>query len=182
RMDRILRRIRKQEIGAPLAPALDWLATHRPPPPKRRTLVHGDLGPTNFLVRDGEVRCVLDWSKALLAEPEAEVGFLRASLRTAAIAGLGRWNTLLSWPLGRIGARVERRLAAERELDPERVRWYETLRSVALLASVAKRTRPGRGRPHVLDERRSFSAICRQLSQLTGTPEPRLPARGSVID
>lgn len=174
RVDRILRRIEKRGLAEPLAPALAWLAANRPPSPKRRSLIHGDLGPTNFLERDGEVCAVLDWSKALLAEPEAELGFLRASFRTASIAGLGSWNGLLSWPLSRMAARITARLEAEAPLDPERVRWFETLRALGLLASSVKRAR--KRRAHVLDASRLPRAICREIGRLTGTPPPRLAA------
>jgi aminoglycoside phosphotransferase (APT) family kinase protein len=169
RLARIERRIKKYDLGQPLAPALAWLAAHRPPPPERPCLVHGDIAPTNLLVRDGEVACLLDWSKALLAEPEAEVGFLRVAVRTAAITGLGSWNRFLRSPLAGVADRATEQYVAARPLDPARLRWYETLRALSLLASIAKRRKSIRRRPHLLDAFRASKAILREIEHLTGT-------------
>ncbi|MBW2446712.1 MAG: phosphotransferase [Deltaproteobacteria bacterium] len=170
RLARIERRIVRTSLGEPLAPALAWLEANRPPSPERRCLVHGDIAPTNLMVHDGQLTGVLDWSKALLAEPEAEIGFLRVAIRTAAIMGLGRWNRALTWPLANFANRVTHRYIASRPVDLERVRWYETLRAVSLLASIAKREkkRARRRRRHILDGGGSSRAIGLELERLTG--------------
>jgi aminoglycoside phosphotransferase (APT) family kinase protein len=169
RLRRIERRVERYHLGQPLAPVLAWLAAHRGPPPEHPCLVHGDIGPTNLLIRNGEVTSLLDWSKALLAEPEAEIGFLRVAIRTAALAGLGPWNRLLRRRLASVADRVTERYVRTRPLDPERLRWYETLRALSLLASIAKRRKRIQRRPHVLDAFRTSKAILREIERLTGT-------------
>lgn len=167
RLLRIERRVEKYELHDVLAPSLDWLGVHRAPAPSERCLVHGDLSPTNLLVRRGRIVGLLDWSKALLAEPEAEVGFLRVALRTAAFSGLGSWNAALHGPLSWLADRITARYAATRPLDLDRVRWYEVLRGVGLLASMAKRAKPSKPRRHLLDSTAAARLVRSELARLT---------------
>ena len=170
RLARIERRIARVPLAASLAPAFDWLVARRPKPPERPCLVHGDLAPTNLLVREGRVVAVLDWAKALLAEPEAEIGFLRVASRTMAVSGFGGLNALIQPLFSRIAEQVTERYESERPLDLERLRWYETLRAVSLLASIAKRTKPWkkRQRPHIMDSRGASRATAQEIERLTG--------------
>jgi hypothetical protein len=109
----------------------------------------------------------------MLAEPEAEIGFLRVALRTAAFAGLGIWNHFLHWPLSRIADRVTERVETTRSLDPDRLRWYETMRALALLSSIVKRERPAVRRRHVVDSMAARRTLTREIERLTGTRLPQ---------
>ncbi len=50
-----------------------WLADHRPPPPGRLAVCHGDFHPQNILMQDGKVTGVLDWPGFYLADPDMDV-------------------------------------------------------------------------------------------------------------
>ncbi|MEW2354144.1 phosphotransferase family protein [Spirillospora sp. NPDC029432] len=56
--------------------ALRWLGEHRPPPPARRTLVHGDFRNGNLMIGPTGVRGVLDWELAHAGDPAEDLGWL----------------------------------------------------------------------------------------------------------
>lgn len=54
--------------------ALHWLAGHIPDPDERACLVHGDIGPGNFLFdEDGRVTALLDWEVVHMGHPLEDV-------------------------------------------------------------------------------------------------------------
>jgi aminoglycoside phosphotransferase (APT) family kinase protein len=55
--------------------ALWWLERHRPPPPERLVLVHGDYRMGNFVVDDGRISGVLDWEMAGPGDPLVDLLF-----------------------------------------------------------------------------------------------------------
>ncbi len=52
------------------------ILTERMPEQIGATIVHGDYRLGNMIVRDGEVRAVLDWELCTLGDPLADVGYL----------------------------------------------------------------------------------------------------------
>lgn len=101
--------------------ALRWLADHDPGPPEEITLVHGDFRHGNLIIGPDGVRAVLDWELAHLGDPMEDLG----------------WICVNSWrfgeidkPVGGFGSREDLFAgyrSAGREVDPERVRFYEVL-------------------------------------------------------
>lgn len=74
-------------------------------------LVHGDVGPGNFMIDRGRVTAMLDWELAHLGDPHEDLAWLW--MRGA--------HTDFGSPLLRI-AEYER--ASGRSLDPVRIRWH----------------------------------------------------------
>lgn len=52
-----------------------WLWRHLPPPPSRRTIVHGDYRPANMLVQDGRISAILDWEFVGVGDPLEDLGW-----------------------------------------------------------------------------------------------------------
>lgn len=90
-----------------------WLDRRRPRSP-RLCLVHDDYRMGNFVWRDGRIAAVLDWERAFLGDPMADVAFSR-------LEGLAGW-------CGIDGAMAER--YSEKSgiaVDEERVAYYSIL-------------------------------------------------------
>lgn len=74
--------------------AFDWLLRHIPASTRAPVLVHGDIGPGNFLFADGAVTALIDWEIAHAGHPLEDLGALIA--RT------------LGTPFGDLPAHIER--------------------------------------------------------------------------
>lgn len=99
--------------------ALRWLATNRPPPPVRRTVVHGDFRLGNLVVdpTDG-LGAVLDWELAHLGDPAEDLAWacVKAWRFGSAEPALG---------IGSMAAWVSAYEAAGGDApDDERLRWW----------------------------------------------------------
>jgi aminoglycoside phosphotransferase (APT) family kinase protein len=57
--------------------ALWWLLTNLPEPPERQVLVHGDIGPGNFMYEGRRITALLDWDQAYFGDPHDDFGSLR---------------------------------------------------------------------------------------------------------
>lgn len=58
--------------------AFDWLYRRVPAPHGRPALVHGDIGPGNFLFDDSGITALIDWELAHLGHPLEDLGALIA--------------------------------------------------------------------------------------------------------
>lgn len=102
--------------------ALRWLERNMPSPPEVETVLHGEMRNGNLIVGPQGVRAVLDWEVVHFGDPMEDLG----------------WICVTSWrfgeidkPVGGFGRREDMFAAYEAEsgrpVDPERVRWWETL-------------------------------------------------------
>jgi aminoglycoside phosphotransferase (APT) family kinase protein len=66
---RIVRRYRLTRMKA----GLDWLETHRPPPPRRPSILHLDYHPLNLLDTGDDRLVVIDWTEADVGDRHADV-------------------------------------------------------------------------------------------------------------
>lgn len=115
-----------------------WLTRHRPPE-KRRAICHGDFHALNLLLDGGRVSGVLDWTQALVAEPEYDVAYASLMLALWPLASRRlprRWaKRLLGAPAARHFVGAYRRRA---RLDEGRLAWYEALHAYRMLLRVAR--------------------------------------------
>jgi aminoglycoside phosphotransferase (APT) family kinase protein len=124
------------EIGEPL-PAVEaglrWLRLHRPPPPERIALVHGDFRLGNLIVDEGGLAAVIDWELCHAGDPAEDIGWLcirswRFGNDELPVAGLGEMALFLDAYEAAGGARPE----------PERLRWWEAMGNVKWAVICAK--------------------------------------------
>lgn len=120
-----------------LVAVADWLE-HTRPAAGAMVFCHGDLHPFNVLTHtDGDT--VLDWSSAIIAEPESDLAFTHLLLANPplvappplrpAIAAAGR-------ALARRFVRTYERLAGA-PVPPDRLGWYVDLHALRVVAEVA---------------------------------------------
>ena len=119
-----------------LARAAKRLAQLRPPG-RSPVVCHGDLHPFNVLV-DGDTWTLVDWTAAILADPEYDVAYTTMLLEHPPLTGPG-----LLAPVIRAGGKcVARRFQASyessggRRPEPARLRWYAALHSLRILLEV----------------------------------------------
>lgn len=131
------------ERTAPLATdgyaaGLAWLNSHRPAPGPR-AVCHGDLHPLNLLIADGRVSSLLDWSHALLADPEYDIAYAAQLLAWWPLTGSRLQRGLLKHLLGRPAAwQFIRTYQGLRPFDADRYLWHEALHAFRLLVRVAR--------------------------------------------
>ena len=106
--------------------ALRWLDANRPPV-ATPTVVHGDFRLGNLMVDAGGLRAVLDWELAHVGDPLEDLGWL--CVRS--------WRFGGSAPGGGLRARTPTcspptRQAGGQPVDPEAVRWWEVMGTLAL--------------------------------------------------
>ena len=63
--------------GAAEQDMLTWLRSNMPPA-TRKSLLHGDPNPANYLFTGSQVAAVVDWELALIGDPRLDLGFFAA--------------------------------------------------------------------------------------------------------
>ncbi|MFL5871332.1 MAG: phosphotransferase family protein [Solirubrobacterales bacterium] len=115
-------------VGEPL-PAVEaglrWLRLHRPPPPERIALVHGDFRLGNLIVDPDGLAAVIDWELCHAGDPAEDIGWLcirswRFGNDDRPVAGVGELDELF--------AAYER--AGGVRPDAERLTWWEAMGNV----------------------------------------------------
>lgn len=122
-----------------LRPGVTWLEDNRPESDARDVICHCDLQPLNLIVSGGELRGILDWANASIGPPELEIAWSRATYLTLDMP-IPKAIHLLERPVAEVLAgRITRAYARVRPLDPIVVTWYEVLRSLVALSTLAAR-------------------------------------------
>ncbi|MCC6382218.1 MAG: phosphotransferase family protein [Dehalococcoidia bacterium] len=111
RCEELLERVRMRPYPV-IREALAYLRSERPSCP-RLSLVHDDYRMGNFVWRDGKIQAILDWERAFIGDPMADIAFSRMPL--------GGWCTI-------DGAMAERYTARSGiVVDDARVRYWQVL-------------------------------------------------------
>lgn len=93
-----------------LAEGLKWLRRNKPPEVQCVSLIHGDPGPGNFIVRGDRVVAIHDWEMAHLGDPMDDVGWCSWRARDLLL-----WEEFVEVYEAHSGLKV----------IPESVRYYE---------------------------------------------------------
>ena len=144
-----------------------WLIENRPEAPERAVICHGDFHPINILVRDGQVRGVLDWSGFLVGDPAYDIGITKVlGIQVAPFL----FPTIEWAHMIKLYCDYYQR---ERPVDPERIVYYEALRCLwALLEGAAGHTAFSR-----LEIMRTLSTHFEQIADVRiADPRNRVPS------
>lgn len=137
-----------EEIGERVAPlrlrgfdsAIAWLHARRVEP-EWLVVCHGDLHGFNLVLSDGRVSALVDWTNARIAEPAFDVAYTAQLLEAMPVAAPRAARPLLRL-LGRRAARqFLESYQRKSSFDASRLRWYEALHALHLLARVAEARR-----------------------------------------
>ena len=104
------------EPSPTLERGMDWCVGNAPRT-RRWTLCHGDYKPDNILHADGEILAVIDWERARISDPMADLGYVCAPhLQVGSLAsGLAEQESILRRYEARTGFEVE----------PEAIRFWQ---------------------------------------------------------
>ena len=130
---------------AGLAPGLEWLRAHRPAPPVRLAICHGDFHPLNILLEGRRVSGVLDWAWSKIDDPAWDVGATVALMTQGPLALPGVLQGVAAAARRWLVARYLRAYAAVRPIDLTAVRFYEALRCVGMLLEAGVHRQAARG-------------------------------------
>ncbi len=143
-----------------------WLKSNAPSSVERTVLVHGDVGPGNFMAEKGKVTGILDWEFAHLGDPMDDVAWL--DMRVGGRTGLG---------LGDMEEHYRRYSEATGiPIDSQKIDYYKLAVQYrcAITTSLAV-SRGGGARgwpPYLLVTQRYLLRIAELLSRYLGVSEP----------
>ncbi len=138
RLDQQIRQTGARE----LRPGLEWLRAHLPSDDARQTACHLDHHPGNVMLSRWRISGVIDWTTAMIAEPEYDIAWNRIVNIAVwfAVSGLpepfrsmaGYTGTALMWIVERLQELLYR---TQRDVERGKVRYYAAYLSLLLLAS-----------------------------------------------
>jgi aminoglycoside phosphotransferase (APT) family kinase protein len=163
-VQRLGARIERARLGG-LEPGAAWLARNLPSPAQPEVICHGDFHPLNIVVDGDRLSGVVDWAKAIVAEPAYDVAGTRTLMRFGNM-GLRppvRWLVDLArvLPVQRY-TRTYRKL---RPLDERNMPYFVGVRLLSALA-FAGETRPEPNNPW--NAPHTLAALYRQFERITG--------------
>jgi aminoglycoside phosphotransferase (APT) family kinase protein len=125
-------RARGHGDAAVLDDTLRWLHAHRPDPPPRQVLVHGDFRPANVLVDAGRVTALLDWELAHLGDPFDDLGWYTGAIYR-------REHFLDGWSVDDFLGRYHERTATRPDAD--RLRFWQVFSTFRLTVIAVRAVR-----------------------------------------
>ncbi len=146
----------------------EWLLKHRPAPPARPAVCHGDLHAFNLLAVDGKITAVLDWELATVADNEFDVA------RTALLLSFvpGQMSAAVRPVIQALGRRAARIFGAAyariHRIDDLSLHWHEALHCLRLIAVVAKDRVAAAGSPVASLWKPLVPGLARRFARLTG--------------
>jgi aminoglycoside phosphotransferase (APT) family kinase protein len=157
-----------------LRPGERWLHEHRPPPPERLAICHGDFHPMNILIDGGEVSGVIDWPWVGVGDPAYDVG--------ATVALMTQGPVDLPRPLWAIGRSVRRWIVrrylkayrAKLPVDQGAVDYFEAFRLLGFLIEAGQHRAADLGRierpvkPNPFAQQHVVDGTRRRFEELTG--------------
>ncbi|MBI1813657.1 MAG: phosphotransferase [Deltaproteobacteria bacterium] len=147
---------------------LNWLLKHRPAPPARPVVCHGDLHAFNLLAVESEITAVLDWELATVADNEFDVA------RTAVLLSFvpGQMSAAVRPVVQALGRRAARIFGAAyarfHHIDDVSLHWHEALHCLRLIAVVAKNRVDAVGNPVARLWEPLVPGLARRFERITG--------------
>lgn len=165
RLDALRRRLAAQGDDPLITIALDWLSENVPAAPARRSIVHGDAGPANFLFANGRVTALLDWELVHIGDPMADLAMI--CLRTL-------FQPFVPLP----AAFAAYEAAGGAPVDLARIRWWRLLFQ-AQFAGTARYTDPASAPPPNFGMNLVYTTIHRRvlaeaLAEVAGVALPTI--------
>jgi aminoglycoside phosphotransferase (APT) family kinase protein len=117
--------------------AVAWLHARRVEP-EWLVVCHGDLHPLNLVISEGRVSALVDWTNARIAEPAFDVAYTAQLLEAMPVAAPRAARPLLRLLGRRAAHRFVESYQGRSAFDAARLRWYEALHALHLLARVAE--------------------------------------------
>lgn len=162
---------------------MQWVLANRPSPPTTTAICHGDFHPLNILLDRRAVSGVLDWAWSKIDDPAWDIGATVALMTQGPVALptvlLGVATVARRWLIGR----YVRAYAALRPLDLAAVRYYEALRSLAMLVEAGEHLQARSGvipplpKPTAFKDQRVVGRIISRLRAITGV-DSSMPVLG----
>jgi aminoglycoside phosphotransferase (APT) family kinase protein len=151
-----------------LAPAVDWLRAHLPPP-VTPVVCHGDFHPFNVIADGGRVTGVIDWTfpHVKLADPAFDVGATLAILSHGTVE-VPRWlRRPALWARRRLVAAYRAAYARGRELSPASLDYFVSLRLLGFLLEACAHRLAALGLRPVPDKPTAFgdAAVVREIAR-----------------
>lgn len=182
-LDGFLGRLHSRIVERPLdglRTAMDWIVGHRPPPPERPAICHGDLHPQNVMMAGRTVTGVIDWANTLVADPAYDVASTRVILSLVPLAlstmpALARAAIAAVRPL--LLARFLAGYRRHRPIAPRVLAYYEAVAAMRQLwrVSEARLDAAASAAPlNPLDASAFGARLCARFARLTGIT-PTLP-------
>lgn len=119
-----------------LRPVIDWLMAHRP---RQSDVVicHGDFQPFNVLTEGGRLTGVIDWVKAIIADPALDYGAMIAILATVPIRVPAGFHRPLRGVMNNLARAHSRRFRSLPGSDGA-LRYYQIFNCLVQLVGVGK--------------------------------------------
>ena len=161
-------RVSAEELGLDqLRPAIEWLSLDPPSRPEAAVICHGDFHPLNILADHGRLTGVIDWMKAIIAEPAFDYAVVLAMFATVPIrvpVGLHRaFRTLINNL-----ARTHSLSCGSSPESAARLRYYEIFNCVARLVTLARNRAQGRTTHGLYNSPAGIANLIRHVHRLTG--------------
>ena len=149
---------------------LAWLRRERPRSDAPLVVCHGDMQPLNLLLRGRELSGVVDWSNALLAPAECEIGMTRAAFLTMPLPVPAPLRPAAGWIARTIaeGYTTAYRRARALPLDRELLPYYEAFECMRILSEAADRAARGEVKRDAYASPEALEQVRAHFARVTG--------------